>query len=51
MKANKEKVLEEKPIPDPIRNKLKKEWTKQDGVYKKWQQENQTNSNEEQKQQ
>lgn len=40
MKANKEKVLEEKPIPDPIKNKLKKEWTKQDGVYKKWVQEN-----------
>ena len=29
-------VKEEKELPDAIRNKLKKEWNKQDGIFKKW---------------
>jgi len=34
-------VKEEKELPDAIRNKLKKEWNKQDGIFKKWQEANQ----------
>ena len=33
---NKDEAAKEAEVPEPIRNKLKKEWTKQDGIYKKW---------------